>query len=333
MSDTQGEIPNLTLLQQLNSFIRDVTGRYMNLWSVLTLAAVALIIVVGALLWDRVDLRPALATIGAGLAAFLAPIPSIISPDLRGKWLVSILVSALIAAGTWFATLDLANHLQESKDQVAQLSQRLDRHKDAVFTLLRTAKPETIAGIEKEAASLLKSLFHAHEYDEVLDVALPLLKLDLNNGTSLSYVAYAYRQKGDFGRAKAYLENYLALASGIDSAWHGAQKDCYDDAAGFCGERTGWVSHLRAAIAVREAEQEANTAKKLKYYSEASEHEMRNVRIVKWGRPGKDEGFDASDEEKMSSCDVLQRTVDGLSKLGESTKVVLKFRKEHLVCG
>jgi tetratricopeptide (TPR) repeat protein len=337
MSDTpageRGAANEISMLQRLNIAIRNMTGRYFNLWSVLTLAAVLIILLLCAVLWDSVDLRPALATIGAGLAAFLGPIPSIISPELRNKWLVSIFVSALIAAGTWFATQDLAIHLQQIKDQTVALAERLEQHKKALVTLLKTATPDAIASVHAEAGPLLKSLYLQHRNQEVLDLALPLLELDPNNGTSLSFVAYAYRALGNTGDTKKYLESYLALAQNIEAAKHGPQKDCYDNPAGFCGERTGWLSHLRATIAVREATHEPAVEKKLKFLAEAFEHEKRNVETIKWNRPGKDEGFDTNDEEPMSSCEVLQRVVDQLRALGRPMEHVATFRKQHLNCG
>lgn len=322
-----------SLLQRLNVSIRNLTGRYLNLWSVLTLLAVLAILLLCVLLWDLVEVRPLLATVGAGLAAFLGPIPGIISPELRSKWLVTIFVSAAIAAGTWFATQDLANHLQESKDQTSALEGRLEQHKKGLVLLLAKATPETMASIQAVAGPTLKSLYHQERYREVLDLALPLLELDPNNGTSLSFVAYAYRALGDWGSAKKYMENYLALAQGIDAAKTGAQGKCYDNPAGFCAERTGWLSHLRAAIAVREAEAQPEIEKRLKLLVEAFEHEKRNVRIAKWKRPGKDEGFDANEEEPMSSCEVLQRIVVQLTAAKRPADHVEALRRQTLSCG
>lgn len=328
-----GAAGGMAMLQRLNAAIRNLTGRYFNLWSVLTLLAILTIFLLCALLWDVVEVRPLLATVGAGLAAFLGPIPGIISPELRNKWLVSIFVSAAIAVGTWFATQDLANHLQESKDQASALAERLDQHKKGLVLLLAQATPEAMASVNRVAGPLLKSLYHQHKHHEVLDLALPLLELDPNNGTSLSFVAYAHRALGNTGSAKKYMENYLALAQTRDAAKLGAQDKCYSDSAGFCAERTGWLSHLRAAIAVREAEAEPIVEKRLKFLVEAFEHEKRNVKILKWKRPGKDEGFDANDEEAMSSCEVLERVIVHLTALKRPADYVETFRKQNLNCG
>lgn len=335
MSDTSepSAVGGASWLQRLNAAIRNLTGRYLNLSSVLTLAAVLLIFLLCVLLWDLVEVRPLLATIGAGLAAFLGPIPGIISPELRNKWLVSIFVSAAIAAGTWFATQDLANHLQESKDQASGLEQRLEQHKKGFGLLLAKATPEAMASVNAVAGPMLKSLYLQHWNHEVLDLALPLLELEPNNGTSLSFVAYAYRALGDIGSAKKYMESYLALAQQIEAAKSGVQGKCYENPTGFCGERTGWLSHLRAAIAVREADAEQDAEKRLKFLAEAFEHEKRNVKTVKWKRAGKDEGFDANDEEAMSSCEVLQRVITHLVALNRPADHVTAFRRQNLTCG
>lgn len=332
-SSEAGSIGSTSALQRLNVAIRNLTGRYFNLWSVLTLLAVLAILLLCALLWDLVEVRPLLATVGAGLAAFLGPIPGIISPELRNKWLVSIFVSAAIAAGTWFATQDLANHLQESKEQASALEERLEQHKKGLVFLLAKATPETMASVQAVAGPMLKSLYHQDRYREVLDLALPLLELDPNNGTSLSFVAYAYRALGDVGNAKKYMETYLAVAQGVEAAKSGAQGKCYETPSGFCAERTGWLSHLRAAIAVREAESEGDVEKRLKLLVEAFEHEKRNVKIVKWKRPGKDEGFDGNEEEAMSSCEVLQRVIANLRALKRPADYAETFRRQNLNCG
>lgn len=54
-----------------------------------SLLGVLIVFLVCVALWEIAWLRPYLAAGGAGLAAFLGPIPGIISPDSRSKWLAS----------------------------------------------------------------------------------------------------------------------------------------------------------------------------------------------------------------------------------------------------
>ena len=63
--------PVRSLIHRINAFIRRHTSRFLNVWSALTLILVAGIFVLCALLWEFESLRPILATVGAGLAAFL----------------------------------------------------------------------------------------------------------------------------------------------------------------------------------------------------------------------------------------------------------------------
>ena len=58
--------------------------------SAATLLAVVAMFAACVFLWEISWLRPFLAAAGSGVAAFLGPIPGIISPEARTKWLGSI---------------------------------------------------------------------------------------------------------------------------------------------------------------------------------------------------------------------------------------------------
>ena len=318
---------------RLNADIRRMTDRYLNLWSVLTLMSVAAILLICIALWDVVSLRPVLATIGAGLAAFLGPIPGIISPEIRAKWLVTIGVSALIAAGTWFATQDLANHLQSSADEVRALQARIESHKAGFVELLKYTTPAAEEAVFLQAGHVMRAMHKARRPHEVLDFALPLLQLRPYNGTALAFAGYGNRSLGRIDDAKKYFENYIAYMPNMHAAKIGAQKACNERADGYCAERTGWIYHLLAAIALREAAQTAGPAK-LKLLQDAFEREESNVGLVKWDRPDKkDQGFNAEDEEPLSSCDVLQGIAAELSGMKKSSKHVTDLRSAALKCG
>lgn len=320
-------------LQRLNAAIRATTDRYLNLWSVLTLASVVAILLICIGLWDVVWLRPTLATIGAGLAAFLGPIPGIISPEIRSKWLVTIGVSALIAAGTWFATQDLANQLQSSKDESRDMSVRFEAHKEGFVDLLKNTSPEAVEAVFLQAGHVMRAMHRAHQSHQVLDFALPLLQLRPYNGTALAFAGYANRKLGRLDDAKKYFENYIAYMPAVDAAKIGAQKACNERADGYCAERTGWIYHLRATMALREAALAQGTSK-LKLLQEAFEREQSNVLLVKWDRPDKpDQGFDSEDEEPLSSCDVLQEIAVQLAAMKKPSSHVTALRATRLKCG
>jgi tetratricopeptide (TPR) repeat protein len=321
------------VFQRLNANIRRVTDRYLNLWSVLTLASVAAILLICIALWDVVSLRPVLATIGAGLAAFLGPIPGIISPEIRAKWLVTIGVSALIAAGTWFATQDLANHLQASEDEVHTLNERIASQNDGVVDLLKAASPDALDAVFIASSGVMRARHKAKKPEEVLDLAIPLWRLRPENGTALAFAGYASRALGRFDDAKKYFENYIALAPTVEASSLGAQKVCNERADGYCAERTGWIYHLRATMALREAAQ-AEGAQRLKLLQEALDREASNVALIKWNRPDKlDQGFNAEEEEPLSSCDVLESVATQLKAMGKPWKPVAELRAAKLKCG
>lgn len=320
------------LLGRVNNAIRKHTDRFLNLPSVLTLIAVAIILVLCVMLWDIAWLRPILATAGAGLAAFLGPIPGIITPETRSKWLVTIFVSGLIAAGTWFATKDLAEQLRASENEKAQITARLVQAKDVMVTMLQAATGPAQDAAFLKSAELLKTMQHDGKYDCVIDLAHSMLRIRPNNGAALAFAGYAYRSLGDFEQAKKRFESYIAIADTEPLATDGPAAVCYDRVNGFCGERTGWVEHRLAVIAILQA-REATGDAKASLLEEAVEHERRNVGIVKWSRPGKDQGFSSNDEEEISSCAVLEEAIEGITSLGRPTSGIIDFRKANLNCG
>lgn len=323
--------PPLTSFQTINAYIRRTTDRFLNLWSLITIVLVTAILVTCIALWDVVWLRPVLATAGAGLAAFLGPIPGIISPETRSKWLVTIFVSALIAAATWFATKDLEVQLRESEEARVALDTRVVAQKETLAALIQGSGKEAQDQIFIEGARLLKSLQQGDQYQQVLDLALPLLKLRPDNGTALAFAGYAYRSLGLNEEAKKKFENYVAASEGVLDAKDGPQKACYERVDGFCAERTGWIEHRLAAIAIEQA-RAAEGKEKLKLLREAYDHEKRNIEILKWSRSGKDQGFDANDEEPLSSCAVLLELSTMLAQMKRLTNDVDTLRKTTLKC-
>src|ERR1700752_4404235 len=104
---------------------------YFTPLSAASLLGVIAIMLACVALWDVDWLRPYLVAGGAGLAAFLGPIPGIISAEARNKWLASVVVAALITIGTWIAARDLDERL----DQAAA-------HEKFVLAALRDLPPQ-----------------------------------------------------------------------------------------------------------------------------------------------------------------------------------------------
>lgn len=323
--------PSPGALHRINAYIRRHTDRFLNLWSLITIVSVVAILIVCIALWDVVWLRPIIATVGAGLAAFLGPIPGIISPETRSKWLVTVVVSGLIAAATWFATKDLEVQLRQSEEARLALGTRVAAQKDALAALVEGSGKEAQDRIFIESARLLKALQQDDKFQLVLDLSLPLLKLRPDNGTALAFAGYAYRSLGLNEEAKKKFENYVAVAESVLDAKDGPQKACYERVDGFCAERTGWIEHRLAAIAIEQS-REAEGGAKLKLLREAYDHEKRNIEILKWSRSGKDQGFDANDEEPMSSCAVLLELSTTLAKMKRLTRDIDTLRQTTLKC-
>ncbi|MBI1210176.1 MAG: hypothetical protein GC190_01830 [Alphaproteobacteria bacterium] len=333
--------PSASLFKRVNASIRKHTARYLNLASAVTLLAVASILFLCVALWDIDWLRPILATAGAGLAAFLGPIPGIISPEARSKWLVTIFVSALIAAGTWFATQDLANRLEASEAQRLALNARLDANNGATTALLQKLSNEAKDDVFLKAANVLHELQLGHKYQSVLDLAQSMLRSRPENGTALAYVGYAYRGLQNMPEAKKALQTYISTVEelknrahdgALDESHDGAGPVCYTRVGGLCAERGAWVEHLLAGISLRYAWQSTGH-ERITAFNEALNHEIEGAGY-NWS--GKRKGFDVEDEEPLSSCAILQAIVDGLSAMGSSTGETVQKAKSlraSMKCG
>ena len=129
----------------------------------------------------------------------------------------------MIAAGTWFATQDLANQVEMREAELAALMKRLDTQKDFTITLLGLTQGEAQDAVFVQAAQLLKSLQLGKSYQSVIDLAMPMLQLRPKNGTALAFVGYGYRGLGDMPEAKRRLQNYIAEADNVAESRDGAR--------------------------------------------------------------------------------------------------------------
>ena len=78
----------------------------------------------------------------------------------------------------------------------------------------------------------------------------------------------------------------------------------------------------------------ADGALKLKLLQESFEREESNVLLIKWNRPDKkDQGFDAEEEEPLSSCDVLRMIAVEFVALKRPSRQVTDLRAAKLNCG
>lgn len=312
----------------------------------LTLAGVIGIFVLCFVLWDIAWLRPYLAAGGAGLAAFLGPIPGIISPELRAKWLASIFVAAIITAGTWLATRDL-EHKLDGAEQAALAAERAtvraeraaaealaaDAAHDAFVTKVLIALPPAAReALFKTAPLQLWSLYNekkknadARDHQIVLDMAQMLLQVERGNGHALYYAGEANAKLGNTGETIRMLQHYLSNAKDQADAKTGEAKACYERANGFCAERTGWVAHILADINLTQALELPDGERAVKL-AQAFKYEEKAVSISKWPADHHHPGFDTGGVTKgNSSCKILLTIIGERRRLNIDPAPVIAF--------
>lgn len=229
------------------AFIRSRHSRLGLIWVSATLVICTLCIG----LWSNEAWRPALAALGAGSAAFLGPLPGLLSPETRGKWIYAIAISALITAGTWFATNSLG-------EQVQQLSTRTTYQRTALQTLTRELPTPAQDEIFLAAAPYLRGMVRAArarneggidtrpDWEAILDIALPLISVRNTNGHALYFAGEAHRHLGQRVEMRGAFQNFEAAARPRPDARIGAADACYQSPDGFCAERYAWIMHLMA---------------------------------------------------------------------------------------
>ena len=187
-------------------------------------------------LWHIEWLRPWLASFGTALVALVGPIPGLLSPEARSKWLVLVAVAALVGVGTWYATMYEENA-------------REDARYDASFSesLLKRVRPDASAELCRIAACPLRELLHHREYRGVERASSILRAFSPANGHALYFAGEAYLGLQDNGQMLTAFRSYLYNADkNPDEAYVGDANQCYSRPSGYCGERTAWVENLLA---------------------------------------------------------------------------------------
>ena len=304
--------------------IRALFAEYFTPLSAATVGMGIAILVVCILLWEVTWLRPYLAAIGAGAAAFLGPLSGIISPEARTKWLASILIAGLIAVFTWFGTADLDARLDAAETRNTSYLRAFEK-------VLKESNGEAQDSVLMAAGGVCRHLYREKQPQAVLDLALLILSVQPNNGHGLYFAAEAHRDLHDAGGAIGRLQNYLAQADHEPDASVGDAAACYARANGFCAERTGWALHLMADHFVKDAESLAADARQQALW-DAFRQEERNLELVKWERAAeKDSLADAGQPFRRqgtvhSSCEILRVVERELAALGQDVADVKATR-------
>lgn len=320
--------------------MRALFAAYFTPLSAATVGGVIIILFACILLWEIAWLRPYLAAIGAGLAAFLGPLSGIISPEARTKWLASILIAGMIAVFTWFGAADLDSRLEASSNALKFSEKRNASYLRAFETVLKESSGDAQDAFIMAAARMCRQLYRSKQSQAVLDLSLLILSVRPNNGHGLYFAAEAHRDMNDAGAAVGRLQNYIAQADHEADASVGDARVCYERADGFCAERTGWVLHLMANQLVSDAPG-LSPEEREQVLWDAFRQEKRNLTLVKWYRP--EEQDDLADKGQpfrkqgtvRSSCEILRTIEREMSALGRDPADVKEARLEWLAksCG
>jgi hypothetical protein len=230
---------------------------YLSHWSVI--AGLILVIVVTCVsLWRFPLLRPYLAGFGAGLAAFLAPLPGLITPDVRGKWVIAIGLAGIIGLGTWYSS----NAIEEERDRLAlkvgELGRRLGFQRGALrdgplpLAIEKLPVNEQQAFLTRAAVNL-RTLDLEGRHDSVLNLAEVLGALDPANGHALYYEGQAYFHLRERTKMRGAFQKYLQESDHQADSKDGDAAKCYQRPSGYCRERVAWIEHLMAYDYYREA--------------------------------------------------------------------------------
>lgn len=311
--------------------VADVFRRYFTPLSALSLFGVIVIFVACIALWEVAWLRPFLAAGGAGLAAFLGPIPGIISPEARTKWLASVVVAAIITVGSWLAARDLSERLDLAEHDGAAARATGLAHDNFTLAVLRDLPPQSRLGLFSVAPKKLWALYNTNkDYETLLDMSLILLAVERENGHALYYAGEAYAKLGNRAQMKRMFQHYVASAEEQPDAKIGSAAACYTRAHGYCAERLGWIAHLLADASLTEAAGLAD-AYKPKKLSDAFAYEKRNLELTKWTPEHHNPGFDEDEGAHVrSSCAILQEVARARIRLRLDASAVIALGQAKL---
>ncbi len=287
-------------------------------WPGLALAAVAAIFLLCIGLWRFPALRPALAAAGAGAAAFLGPLPGLLAPETRGKWLASIAIAALIAAGTWLATSYLDDNWHAAEERTAHVEAMLAAHDAAYEALLKEQSRPTQDAFLTSTGTLYRNLFTEKQYDLIRELSELMLDVRPDNGHARYYLGETYHLQNDRTQMRGTFQRYLADADAHPEAARGSAAACYAGASGYCAERLGWVNHVLAADYLDEAASRRDVAASAALHT-ALDYERADLAVRR-------NGFNAIGRTK-SSCEVLQSIESSFKRLGEDTTEVARVRR------
>lgn len=264
------------------------------------------------MLWHLSAIRPYLIGFSAALAAFLGPLPGIVDPQMRGKWLIAVILAAFIGLGTWYS----ADALEKEKDQ---MKGRLDTLHESLGTAITGLPSEGQSHLFLKAAPRLKSLLHQRHFGSVLDLVQVLANADQDNGHVLYFAGEGHRVLQERTDMRGSFQHFLQGADHHPEAQDGDAAKCYERPSGYCAERTEWIEHLMADDYRKEA-LDLEGSKKTDALLTALNYERHTLT----SRPC---GF-YRDQSVLSSYELMEGLAIQLRKLQLSTEEIDSLLKE-----
>ena len=289
--------------------------KFLKHWALLVTLALALLLIIAAWLWHFPALRPYLLGLATGMAAFLGPLPGLLSPKTRGKWFIAVGVAAVIGLGAWYSSYQLekernrlekeANGLEKEGDRLKiRISLQQEFFRSSVKRLSTDERSRFLIG----AAGRLAELYPQPKVDPLLDVISVLNEIDPGNGHAYYFAGEEYRSLADQTNMRGAFQHYLAAADRHPEAIEGDSHNCSERPAGYCGERTALIDHFMARDYYHEALKTSGD-RRLEDLRTALNFEQHGLRIWRFNRDGSVE----------STCELLQGIAKQLLALGQPT--------------
>jgi hypothetical protein len=292
--------------------------KFLKHWAVLAVLALALLITIAAWLWHFPALRPYLVGLATAMAAFLGPLPGLLSPKTRGKWLIAIGVAAVIGLGAWYSS----DQLEKERNRLEREANRLEKEGDR-FKLRISLQQEFFRASVKKlstdersrflvgAAGRLAELYPQPKVEPLLDVISVVNEIDQGNGHAYYFAGEEYRSLMDQTNMRGAFQHYLAAAGHHPEAVDGDSHSCSQRPAGYCGERTALIDHFMARDYYHEALKTSGD-RQVEDLRTALTYQQHGLQIWRFNRDGSVE----------SSCELLQGIAKQLHALGQPTNQV-----------
>lgn len=287
------------------------TSKFLKHRAVLATFSLIVVFTAAALLWRFPTLRPYLVGFATAMAAFLGPLPGLLSPETRGKWLFAVCVAAVIGFGAWYSSDQLEKERKHLEKEGNQLKQRISLQQEFFRVSVKNLSTDEQSRFLLRAAHRLGQLYPQPKVEPLLDVTSVVNEIDQGNGHAYYFTGEEYRSLMDQTNMRGAFQHYLAAAVHHPEATDGDYNACSQRPAGYCGERTALINHLMARDYFREALKTGGDSQ-LENLRTALRYEQQGLKVWRFNRDGSLE----------SSCELLQGIAKQQHALGQPTDEV-----------